>query len=465
MYALLKITNNTIVPIWVFCLSSLFVVSHRNKSSHTYLYRYFVTISCILYITVLASIKLSILAIFIKITLCALLIILTYHNYTKHININPIYLWLLCIILPVIARIMFTPIEDWDARSIWFFHAKMIYFFGRFSGLAGFADDFLSWSHLDYPEFIPCLSALSCTVVGFWNEFAPKTSLLILVIGFVLGLAQLQFMRNYWKAAWLLMIIIILDSGLSNGYMDSWVAVYIFLGWSLFIDYIYTNDRESLRSSIVSIVFISLIKNEGLALICSSIPIISACLFIEYRNTRNIFNPIVDIFTSGTLLIIISVVILKIYNLSWHITNDLQLYQTGQILHRMMLRFNAQDIKIIFEYLLYDSWIFHLTAIVISGLVLLYVKRWRFISFTLASEKQDIITIMAPLTSGIIYLMILTCIYLSTPRDLTWHLQTSADRVTQPIILIMLLSLQGIILTLLKTWRKYFFSAQILTSG
>jgi len=120
-------------------------------------------------------------------------------------------------------QIFAEPLYRWDARSIWFFHARMIWLA---QGLgSGWDHPSLAFSHPDYPKLGPSLAAQVAYLAGHWNEYAPKGGLFLLLVPAVLLL--LGFRAN--RASFLMIVVLLFFSQyawLSNGYMDGYVVLY-----------------------------------------------------------------------------------------------------------------------------------------------------------------------------------------------------------------------------------------------
>ena len=56
--------------------------------------------------------------------------------------------------LLLFVPILSLPLYDWDARSIWFFHGKMIYYAGTLGPEAGWNIQTPQFSHVDYPKLV-----------------------------------------------------------------------------------------------------------------------------------------------------------------------------------------------------------------------------------------------------------------------------------------------------------------------
>ena len=164
------------------------------------------------------------------------------------------------------------PISDWDARSIWFFHAKMMYF-GDTLPVYVWSPE-LDFAHQDYPNLFPLIAAQVAAIAGYWNEYIPLTALMILsfveifsvfylapplvAIG-VLVLYYMYFVLTPMNYATTIQIY-------TNGYMDMHLA---FMSLAVVLAMWRTRGNLELRESILLILLVSMIaslKNEGLIL-------------------------------------------------------------------------------------------------------------------------------------------------------------------------------------------------------
>ncbi|MEM9257747.1 MAG: hypothetical protein AAGA91_20090, partial [Pseudomonadota bacterium] len=72
------------------------------------------------------------------------------------------------LLILVYANLVLTdPIREWDPRSIWFLHAKLIFFAGTMSETAGWLHPSVDWSHPDYPKLVPVIAAQTAHIAGF----------------------------------------------------------------------------------------------------------------------------------------------------------------------------------------------------------------------------------------------------------------------------------------------------------
>ena len=107
--------------------------------------------------------------IIIKLNLIFFLTILTIY-YFKNFSEN---LYLKFFLLLIIIISFGTPAYEWDARSIWLFHAKRIFYD---NSIFSVSDNYAIFSHNDYPSLVPAFSSAVATLFGYWNEVFPKLS-------------------------------------------------------------------------------------------------------------------------------------------------------------------------------------------------------------------------------------------------------------------------------------------------
>jgi hypothetical protein len=132
----------------------------------------------------------------------------TFRYHTKEsLSPEPINKWIGIIFtcLLFLSPILCEPLREWDARSIWFFHAKMIYEANSIGLSAGWQHPSIIFSHPDYPKLLPALAAQVTYVMGFWNEYIPKTSLFFMLVPGVIWL--FTFARRSFSFAILFFLI------------------------------------------------------------------------------------------------------------------------------------------------------------------------------------------------------------------------------------------------------------------
>ena len=71
-----------------------------------------------------------------------------------------------------------TPTFEWDARSIWLFHAKRIFYENSIYVLG----DNYAFGHNEYPNLAPAFASSLAILVGHWNEVFPKLSFTLMFL-------------------------------------------------------------------------------------------------------------------------------------------------------------------------------------------------------------------------------------------------------------------------------------------
>ena len=127
---------------------------------------------------------------------------------------------LLCVLIIFVAITLNHPVTEWDARSIWMFHAKRI-FLGQ--SLYTQLDNYAPWSHGDYPVGVPAIAASLAANLGHWNEIVPRSAAAIALAPPLFFGAY--FFRSFWSiCAWVALLMLVCWDEMLTGYMDTLVA-------------------------------------------------------------------------------------------------------------------------------------------------------------------------------------------------------------------------------------------------
>lgn len=327
---------------------------------------------------------------------------------------KPIYPWIGAVIvcLLFLGPILAYPLKDWDARSIWFFHAKMIYTAGTMGQSAGWQDPSVIFSHPDYPILIPVLASQIATVTGFWNEFIPKVSLFFLLIPPILWL--FTFARKSLGFVFLLLLIpFTFYRWMWNGYMDGYLALYFATALLLLGRYIHSSQTIDLISGLCCMVILLYLKNEGALAVLAGIGSI-LWIFLLTRNTGS-SNPLkIDwrYYLTG-FIILLPFLLWAIYKWRWNISNDLEI-GSMQSIGRIADRIGDGSYRLIFEK------VFQNTEAALLFLALLwFAATWR------NSFPREA---MPALMAAGIYGLGLILVYLLTPLKLESQIGTSMER-------------------------------------
>ena len=302
-------------------------------------------------------------------------------------------MWVIVSLTVVCALLILShPVVDWDARFIWMFHAKRIFYDGS---LYGQLDGYAHWSHNDYPNLVPALAASLARAVGHWNEIIPRTSVLFALVPALL-VAALAWKQRGIFFAWLAAVIAVAQGHLLNGYMDVSVGLYFGLGLVLLL----SAQPKWLWSLVV--LSLMLIKNEGL---------LAAALLIAAFGLIHLRHPKQWVWAVWPVLA---------YALLWRLPlalNQVQgdLFQENPLARGWERLSNPEELLLLAR------------AIQLNiGSVMLLIPLMGMLIWRLKGQRQVAAGVMlVPLS----YAAVVTGIYLVTPHALEWHLHTSADRV------------------------------------
>jgi len=314
---------------------------------------------------------------------------------------------------------MAEPLIDWDARSIWFFHAKMIYSAGSINNTAGWSSPIVAFSHPDYPKLVPALAAQLSYLAGFWNEYLPKLALLLMLLPPLMSIISFR----KWSLSFIFLLFMMSFSFsllIWNGYMDGLLAVYTSMSLLFLGRYFQKKQNIDFISGVVCGFLLINIKNEGIL----GAVAISICFVVfqlssnNWKTTKVTFKNFRKSFLFGIILLF-PFFIWNVYKIQWGLQNDLGI-GTMESFQHILSRFNDGSILQIFS----QSYNQIYGLIFIIGLLL--------IASAIRQKTMTKEVFLALITASIIFVGIIT-VYSLTPHDLTWHLGTSVDRTMLPV--------------------------------
>ena len=322
-------------------------------------------------------------------------------------------LLLLLYAVPILTQ----PLGAWDARSIWFFHARMIYVAGTLSSATGLQHPSLTFSHPDYPKLIPALAAQIMTLRGYWNEYLPKAALLLVLGPAFLGL----FALARWRLAFVFLVTVLpfgLRGWLWNGYMDGHLALYLALVLFFMGNALTSGNDLHLFLGLTALALLPNIKNEGYLAVLSSLVIWGITAWL--RRNHSLARTWLSVFKSKATWLALGLMAAPtgLWNLKkvlWGLTNDLALGSPGSF-SRLLTRLGDGSLDTILR-MAYPNLYGGLLVILFATSVLVLQRR-----AALPPAAQ------VALLTALLYLLGLLTIYLATPHDLNWHLRTSVDR-------------------------------------
>jgi hypothetical protein len=330
-----------------------------------------------------------------------------------------IVLYIACLFVVLIE-----PLTGWDARSIWFFHAKMIFYSASIDAGGNWSLPSIGFSHPDYPKLIPIIASQIAFVASYWNEYLPKMSLAVLLLPAMLSLISI-LSDKWWHIIFISFPLLFTQEWLTNGYMDGYLALYAGLAtffWGKWLD---DKNYIDLISGIVFTGVVLNLKNEGMLY---SLIILCLILFFVYIN-RHKSNTAYNI----NLLEIIPLSVVSISGFYfwsmkkyiYNLQNDLHIGSNS--IDKLLERLTDGSLYIILSQL-YVTYNINLSlGIFLFSLVV-----------TLRMGKRSTSGSIFCIFTGILYFCGIVLIYLATPYDLTtFHLPTG-NRTMLPVHIILL---------------------------
>jgi hypothetical protein len=328
--------------------------------------------------------------------------------YSKNFFENP---FLKIFFLFIIFICLGTPTFDWDPRSIWLFHAKRIFYD---QSIFSVMDNYAGFSNNDYPNLAPAFASSLASLVGHWNEVFPKLSFALMFLPPLI--LTYVFLKDTQYLIFLSIVFFTIGKYLFNGWADGLVAVYFCLSAFLMYLLIVSNNNffnKKILFYLIAFCFfvtLTLIKNEGIAL-----------LFILFATTFFIKLYKGELRKDISKLVLLSIAFLpiilwKLFCYSKGIGNH-HYYNANMLLNLLARLDDLNNYKLILYFLLLnEKFLFSLLFFLISFWINRNKELLGFVSFVTIS-----------------YIFILLFLYLATPDDLYFHLNSSAARVIKSL--------------------------------
>ena len=304
-----------------------------------------------------------------------------------------------------------TPTFDWDPRSIWLFHAKRIFYD---QSIFSVMDNYAGFSRNTYPNLAPAFASSLASLVGHWNEVFPKLSFALMFLPPLI--LTYVFLKDTQYLIFLSIVFFTIGKYLFNGWADGLVAVYFCLSAFLMYLLIVSNNNffnKKILFYLIAFCFfvtLTLIKNEGIAL-----------LFILFATTFFIKLYKGELRKDISKLVFLSISFLPI--ILWKLfcyskgIGDYHYYNANMLLNLLARLDDLNNYKLILYFLLLnEKFLFSLLFFLIS----FWINRNK--------ELLGFVSIVA-----ISYIFILLFLYLATPDDLYFHLNSSAARVIKSL--------------------------------
>ena len=328
--------------------------------------------------------------------------------YSKNFFENP---FLKIFFLFIIFISLGTATFDWDPRSIWLFHAKRIFYD---QSIFSVMDNYAEFSNNDYPNLAPAFASSLASLVGHWNEVFPKLSFALMFLPPLI--LTYVFLKDTQYLIFLSIVFFTIGNYLFNGWADGLVAVYFCLSAFLMYLLIVSNNnflKKKILFYLIAFCFfvtLTLIKNEGIAL-----------LFILFATTFFIKLYKGELKKDISKLVFLSIsflpiILWKLFCSSKGVGND-HYYNANMLLNLLARLDDLNNYKLILYFLLLnEKFLFSLLFFLIS----FWINRNK--------ELLGFVSIVA-----ISYIFILLFLYLATPDDLYFHLNSSAARVIKSL--------------------------------
>ena len=329
-----------------------------------------------------------------------------------------------------------SPSFHWDARSIWLFNAKKLFYDENLSFIINnYGETYINI----YPMLGPALASSIAKLFGFWNEVFPKLFNIILATPPLIYLNF--FLKNkISKFFFIFFILLIFEKSLIIGEMDGLLALY-FVSSAIIAFQLFYNDNNFLFDkklavlinnnffyifSFLNFTFLTLLKKEGIIYLflifvsCYLSKIILSKKIILYKKN-------VTIFLLSALSILFWNYFLNFYGLNLNIHPGTALLQNENFIKLFLLK--ILQIK---NFFLISEAIFLNKTFVISIIFFTFFASYFFIETkNIKKNFNNILLVFLILTT--LYLGFVFFVYLITTWDLSWHLKTSAQRVILPL--------------------------------
>jgi len=323
--------------------------------------------------------------------------------------------WFLKIIIILLLLISLgSPTISWDARSIYLFSAKRLFYE---SNLYIFLDNYFAVGMNAFPKLPATLSATFAQLIGSWNEIFPKSTNIIIILPPILFLIS-SFKNKLFTIIWLFLMLLFSGKLLVNGLIDGIIALY-FTASVLIVYKILSQKYEKEKKTFYLMLFLffsilSLSKNEGIVIVL--VILLSGTLInIIYKKEINYKLWLI------TFVSLIPVLFWKYLVIKNNIITEFMQYDP---INRIVSRAtNAEDVFNIILYTIKNE------KLVFSLII------FTFFAYKKFENNRKLIFFV--LINFLLYFSILIGSFLLTPKDLLWQLAASSTRIYIPLVLLL----------------------------
>ena len=322
--------------------------------------------------------------------------------------------------VPLAAFSILDPIIVGDAKEIWFFHAKMIFYAQGINQQAGFADPAVLFSHPDYPKLLPAIGSAVARINGAWNDHLPKFSVALMLLPAFAFISDLLFQRRYlFSLVYLGLVISGGGSLLYSGYVDPILSANAGLMALALFFAVEDGDALLIGLAVMTASLTLNLKSEGFPLMfLTLLPMLWAIYGKVKRDTEWKF------------VAVASIILALVCSASWAVissrlglVNDMS-GDKGAAWARFLSRVgDPVQWRICFGYFAQ-----HLgNGYILTGILAATIFRYK----TMPGEFRFKMALAANL-GALSYAAFMFLVYLSTHHDLAWHLHYSSYRTLLP---------------------------------
>lgn len=328
-----------------------------------------------------------------------------------------------------------SPINGWDSVAIWNIKAKAFSLSSGFQNPLYINPEFV-YSHKDYPIGFSLLMSYFYRIDTTFIEYVIKYFLiqipLNLCITLIYTTKKIFGLTNFWS----LTLLPILFTGFAflgnaiSGYADIFISLCIVLSISLMILSKVLSVKSLLYFSIFPAILGALTKNEGLPFLILTLALITLYAIIENKSSlakiKTIDRSKISKMIANNKRCFRTVIIVCLATLPliiWIIIKNNEAYSSDLFGQQLTLSFLFSRIKTIAL-----AFIGYIADYKTMG-VLFTISTPTFLGlFVINIIKKNT---LATLINAIVILQIMAyiAVYLITPYDLSWHLETSLERI------------------------------------
>ena len=261
---------------------------------------------------------------------------------------------LLLLIFLLLILALGTPTSAWDARSIWLFKAKIIFFDHSILKIFSSSPNF---SNTSYPNIAPAFAASLAEIIGHWNEIFPKAAFTLMLLPALILIKK--FINNNYFLLTIILILFIVGRYLINGELEGLLSIYFITSAIMF--YSLEDNKNSYIYYLILIllnIILTLLKVEGSILLIS---LVISALLIFFKNKK-----VLKIIIIISIISFLPVLIWNIFSI-YNSVNSLGINNSFTIESLNSRILFLKNYMIIFEYLLLnEKFLFSLVLFTLS---------------------------------------------------------------------------------------------------